>query len=479
MIPLPKGRSCWHPTLCLGPSDYVDQTDYKRPSESKRFAAAKSKGWPIITTKSLFKDEGVFPGPLILPEDDLAIDPDCPAQDVVEWAEDEDRNPVMASRKTIYLVPSPTISEEMAPMRSWNAPIDSSGVADPEPSASIKLPDIEDMREYIAATYYGMEVSIFPGHFSWQAWQHVKGRGKNGKSAKPKYDGKPLLSSTEEQLVGLRTPEDQLWGIRCRQSPDGVSPMQINLDNVLDALSENIPEDAHAIVMLLEQDIWEGDEDIFTGGRAYGGSRIAVVSRFRDHPSLTGESEVHTWPLSHCIEFVERSYMPPGRRRKARARMAGTNPMYRARSAAGNLPDKMTPEMQSPEWLARVAQTAIHELGHCFGLDHCVYFACVMQGSASSSEARRQPPFFCPICLEKVAHTIGHGTIEGWDNTGPEGREVRDSYLQNRYEGLKSFCEKMNSRTPSRLFVGYQAWLATLLKVGYLQDIAEIDSIVL
>jgi archaemetzincin len=241
--------------------------------------------------------------------------------------------------------------------------------------------------------------------------------------------------------------------------------MQINLDDVLDALSENIPENAYAIVMLLDQDIWEVDEDIFTSGRAYGGSRIAVVSQFRDHPSLADANEVHTWPLSHCMQFVERCYLPPGWRSKARARFAGTTPMYRARSEAGLLTDIMTPDMQSLEWMARVSQTAIHELGHCFGLEHCVYFTCVMQGSASSAESRRQPPFFCPICLEKIAHAIGHGAIEGWDDAGPEGREVRDSYLQNRYTALKRFCEKMNTRTPSRLLVGYQTWLATLLKL--------------
>jgi archaemetzincin len=467
IFPLPKGRSCWHASLWLGPSIYVEQTEYKRPGEAQRIAAATiSKERPLLTSESLFNNAQVFPGPLILPGDDLATDPDCPAQDVTEWALDKERNPVTHSRKTIYLVPSPTISKEMAPMRSWSVPLGSSGVARPQVSASIDPPVIGDIREYIAAAYYGMEVAILPGQFSWEAWQHTRGRGKKGNSAtKPKYNGKPLQSPTEEQRVGLKTPQDQLWGIRCRQSPDGVSSMQINLDDVLDALSENIPKDAYAIVMLLDQDIWEGDEDIFTSGRAYGGSRIAVLSRFRDHPSLAGVNEVHTWPLSHCVQFVERCYLPPGWRSKSRARVAGTTPMFRARSEAGELTDIMTPDMQSLEWMARVSQTTIHELGHCFGLEHCVYFSCVMQGSASSAEARRQPPYFCPICLEKIAHAIGHGAVEGWDDAGPEGREVRNSYLQNRYTALKRFCEKMNTRTPSRLLVGYHTWLATLLEL--------------
>jgi archaemetzincin len=44
----------------------------------------------------------------------------------------------------------------------------------------------------------------------------------------------------------------------------------------------------------------------------------------------------------------------------------------------------------------------VHEMGHCFGIDHCTYFHCFMQGSASLIEARSQPPYACPLEMVKL-----------------------------------------------------------------------------
>ncbi|KAK0723486.1 hypothetical protein B0T26DRAFT_750749 [Lasiosphaeria miniovina] len=57
-------------------------------------------------------------------------------------------------------------------------------------------------------------------------------------------------------------------------------------------------------------------------------------------------------------------------------------------------------------WLSRVARTAVHELGHCFCLDYCVYYACVMQGTTGLAEDTRQPPYLCPVCLKKLTRAL-------------------------------------------------------------------------
>ena len=52
--------------------------------------------------------------------------------------------------------------------------------------------------------------------------------------------------------------------------------------------------------------------------------------------------------------------------------------------------------------LRRGFQTLTHELGHTFGLKHCVFFSCLMQGANSLEEAEGRMPDLCPVCLRKL-----------------------------------------------------------------------------
>jgi archaemetzincin len=55
----------------------------------------------------------------------------------------------------------------------------------------------------------------------------------------------------------------------------------------------------------------------------------------------------------------------------------------------------------------RALQVLTHEVGHMFGLDHCVHYSCNMNGSNSMEEGDTQPSYLCPVCLRKLQHTIG------------------------------------------------------------------------
>jgi len=50
----------------------------------------------------------------------------------------------------------------------------------------------------------------------------------------------------------------------------------------------------------------------------------------------------------------------------------------------------------------RSCKTMVHELGHLFGLRHCVYFSCNMNGSNTTREAGEKSFRLCPICLKKL-----------------------------------------------------------------------------
>lgn len=113
-------------------------------------------------------------------------------------------------------------------------------------------------------------------------------------------------SRAKPNLIGLNT-STELIGIRWRPSPDGIFPGQLNLDDLLDTAISMLPADAYALLMLDEHDLYEDEDDDFCCGRAYGGSRVAVVSMARYNPHLDERQNVereHAWPASHCEAYM-------------------------------------------------------------------------------------------------------------------------------------------------------------------------------
>ncbi|KAM4844932.1 archaemetzincin-2 isoform 2-T11 [Thomomys bottae] len=62
--------------------------------------------------------------------------------------------------------------------------------------------------------------------------------------------------------------------------------------------------------------------------------------------------------------------------------------------------------------LLRSCKTLTHEIGHIFGLRHCQWLACLMQGSNHLEEADRRPLNYCPICLRKLQCALGFSIVE-------------------------------------------------------------------
>ncbi len=60
----------------------------------------------------------------------------------------------------------------------------------------------------------------------------------------------------------------------------------------------------------------------------------------------------------------------------------------------------------------RCMNVLAHETGHMFGLAHCVYFACVMNGSNHLEETDRRPSHACPVCMRKLHYAIGFDVRE-------------------------------------------------------------------
>ncbi|CAG7921803.1 unnamed protein product [Penicillium olsonii] len=432
---------CDHSSLRFSPSLHASMGHYKRPSQRQRVAATKSNARSFARNDKLFLDEDplAFPAPLILPGDDLA-DKAEEAQSFQEWVDGETRNPVTAKRKTLYVVPSPQIDPSLEFVREWQKPKGSTNKCQIDP------PNIEEIKDYLAAFYHGLPVKVMPSSRS----RIIPWDGPKSKSRK----------NARQQYLGLNIG-DECVRIRARTRSNEIYGGQLNLDDLLDAAISILPKDAYALIMLVDFDLYEDEDDEFVCGRAYGGSRVAVVSSARYNPSLDSIQQIerlHAWPASHCAEYMAScvSAEPVLKKQKTRTTDKASDnsgptldgPMKDAVLAYKRLPSvDSAPPLAYALWLGRMCRTASHELGHCFGIAHCVYYACSMQGTASICEDARQPAYLCPVDLAKLLDATGSSAAE-------------------RYEALLAFCERPGN-LDTHFFGPFAAWIRSRL---YLSD---------
>lgn len=56
--------------------------------------------------------------------------------------------------------------------------------------------------------------------------------------------------------------------------------------------------------------------------------------------------------------------------------------------------------------LRRSCKVLAHEAGHMFGMHHCIFFSCLMNGSNHLQESDSRPLRLCPVCLRKLHSTM-------------------------------------------------------------------------
>lgn len=48
----------------------------------------------------------------------------------------------------------------------------------------------------------------------------------------------------------------------------------------------------------------------------------------------------------------------------------------------------------------------VHEITHMFGVKHCIYYDCCMNGSNHYDEFKARTLLLCPVCLRKLQASI-------------------------------------------------------------------------
>lgn len=383
-----------------------------------------------------------FPAPLVLPFDNLNYDPDYETQDFTEWQQYHTRNKVTTSRKTIYIARAPEITAKVRYMHDWTMPMLNSD--EDELTMRARSPPVEDFIDYISAFYHGMDVKELPLQLKWTSWYANR---------------KPHLQRSIPEYVALQHGEETTR-VRTRVPPDGIFQAQLNLNDILDGAMRIPPDDAHAICLLIDHDMWE-EEDDFCCGRAYGGSGVSVVQTARYNPALDAKEGIdreHMWPLSHCKDFVDKICLTEDlatqKPTQRQIRDSRSGPMRRAVDAASAWGCAAGHrENEDALWFSRLARTVSHEIAHCFAFDHCVYYACNLQGTAGMKEDVRQPPYLCPVCEVKISHAIATEALNG-------GEEQRKMWVKDRCLHLQRFCRNLQQEGKgTAMWSGLEAWL--------------------
>lgn len=155
---------------------------------------------------------------------------------------------------------------------------------------------------------------------------------------------------------------------------------QILAGDILAILQKNIPRsvagataDAFCVFAITMEDLYPEPSWNFVFGQATLGERVGVYSFARYDPAFYGQQQGE-------------DYKGP--------RSAGIQKLI----------------------LRRSCKILAHETGHMFGLTHCIYFDCVLNGSNHLAESDARPAYLCPVCLRKLQHSIGFDVTSRYGN---------------------------------------------------------------
>lgn len=198
---------CNHEVLVLEPSPAAETAGFVRASTAQLTAAATS-GKVKDSKQSATRLASIFPAPLVLPDDDLYLDPRYPPKSLRSWQRQKAFSTLTETRNKIYVAGPPTISGEASSISKWSCP--NLKVT----HSRMERPNTTDVSQYLQAFYHGLNVVMLPeSTFTFAAWDES--------GSEPA--GSIALNTTVESTR-----------VRTRAGCDQIFAQQLNLDDLID-----------------------------------------------------------------------------------------------------------------------------------------------------------------------------------------------------------------------------------------------------
>jgi archaemetzincin len=170
---------------------------------------------------------------------------------------------------------------------------------------------------------------------------------------------------------------------------------QYRVRGLLDVLYARKPRDAFCILGVTLEDLYESNGDSFAVGIASAGTGDGIFSFARYDPAHP--SNAPNTPSATATRTTTRT---------------NTRPTALPTASMSSTALRTTRTNVFTTLLARSCKVLVHELGHLYGLGHCVWYECCMNGSGHLSEDYRQPHHLCPVCLRKLQHVTQCSLVE-------------------------------------------------------------------
>lgn len=148
--------------------------------------------------------------------------------------------------------------------------------------------------------------------------------------------------------------------VTTRQTP-GAAHIQLLTADILQLLRTRLPADAFAMIGITMFDLYPGPGWNFVFGQASLRDRVGVYSFARYDPKFYGEP--HGTRVHNLI-------------------------------------------------VRRSCKVLAHETSHMFGIQHCIWYRCLMNGSNHLAESDARPLHLCPVDLRKLQWNIGFDVVE-------------------------------------------------------------------
>ena len=105
-------------------------------------------------------------------------------------------------------------------------------------------------------------------------------------------------------------------------------------------------------------------------------------------------------------------------------------------------PIHLPPEEAQEIMIYRGCKTLVHEVSHMFGLKHCIYYKCLMNGNNGDESS---PGYLCAVCLRKLQSTLKFNLADRFHTLA----EVIAGRPHRKWQKLLSYYEDMLRRLSS------------------------------